>query len=62
MQRIHAWTLSQIAQGRTVLVYNVGVTAKTAKHVRCADRVELRGDLMYLDNECVKGCTVALKP
>lgn len=62
MTRIHAWTRSQIAQGRTVLVYNRGIFANTAKHVKTADRVELRGDVMYVDGASVKGWTVAIKP
>ena len=43
------------------MIYN-GWTAKTAKHVTDADRLELRGDAMYCDGVSCKGMTVALKP
>lgn len=39
-----------------------GWTAKTAKHVTDAVRLELRCDVMYCDGVSCKGMTVALKP
>lgn len=49
MEKQYTFALSAIAQGRTVLVYK-GVTSRTAKHVKTADRLALVGDVMYVDN------------
>lgn len=57
----YTFALDAISQGRTVLVYR-GVTAKTAKHVKTADRIALVGGVMYVDGVSSKGLTVALKP
>lgn len=61
MERHYQFALTAIAQGRTVLVYS-GVTARSAKHVKTAERLALVGDVMYVDGVSAKGMTVALKP
>lgn len=61
MERIYNFALDAIAQGQTVLVYR-GVTAKTAKHVKTADRLSMHGGVMYVDGVSAKGMTVCLKP
>ena len=53
--------LSAIAAGKTVLIYR-GVTARTAKHVKTADRLALIDGVMYCDGESCKGMTIAIKP
>lgn len=61
MHKIHTFALNAIQSGRTVLIYK-GWTAKTAKHVKTVDRLEMRGDVLYCDGVSCKGMTVALKP
>ena len=61
MERQYTFAINAIAQGRTVLVYR-GVTAKTAKHVKTADRVSLRDGVMFVDGVSAKGLTICLKP
>ena len=61
MHRQYTFALSAIAQGRTVMVYK-GVTARSAKHVKTADRLALVDGVMYVDGVSAKGMTVALKP
>ena len=61
MTRIYNFAIIAIEQGRTVLVYK-GVTAKTAKHVKTADRIALIGDTMYVDGVSARGMTICLKP
>ena len=57
----YTFALTAIAQGRTVL-FHKGVTAKTAKHVKTADRIALIGDTMYVDGVSARGMTICLKP
>ena len=57
----YTFSLSAIAQGRTVLVYR-GVTARSVKHVKTADRIALIGDTMYVDGVSARGMTICLKP
>ena len=61
MERQYKFALEQIAQGRTVLIYN-GVTARSAKHVKSADRLAMIGGMLYCDGQSCAGLTVALKP
>ena len=61
MRRQYTFALTAIAQGRTVLVYS-GVTARSAKHVKTADRIALIGDTMYVDGVSARGMTICLKP
>lgn len=61
MHKIHTFAIDSIQLGRTVLIYK-GWTAKTAKHVKAADRLEMRGDVLYCDGVSCKGMTVVLKP
>ena len=61
MHKIHTFAINAIQSGRTVLIYK-GWTANTAKHVTDADRLELSGDVLYVDRVSCKGMTVALKP
>ena len=61
MKRIYTFAINAIQSGRTVMIYN-GWTAKTAKHVKTADRIEMRGDVLYVDRVSCKGMTVCLKP
>lgn len=61
MGRQYAFALDQIARGRTVLVYHWPERGKVA-HVKRADRLSLRGGLMYVDGKTAKGMTVAVKP
>ena len=55
------FALTAIAQGRTVLIYS-GVTARSAKHVKTADRLALVDGVMYVDGVSAKGMTVCLRP
>ena len=57
----YTFALTAIAQGRTVLVYR-GVTARSVKHVKTADRIALIGDTMYVDGVSARGMTICLKP
>lgn len=61
MRRQYTFALSAIAQGRTVLVYK-GVTARSAKHVKTADRLSLVDGVLFVDGKSCAGMTVALKP
>ena len=61
MEHQYTFAISAIEQGRTVLVYK-GVTARTSKHVKTAERLSLVDDVMYVDGKSAKGMTVALKP
>lgn len=61
MERQYTFAINAIAQGRTVLVYR-GVTARSAKHVKTADRLALVDGVMFVDGVDCKGMTVALKP
>ena len=61
MERIYKFSCQAIKSGRAVLIYK-GVTARTAKHVKSVDRLEMRGDVMYCDGFSCKGLTVCLKP
>lgn len=61
MTKQYNWTLDQINQGRTVLVYR-GVTARSAKHIKTADRVALVGGVMMVDGVSCDGMTMAVKP
>ena len=61
MHKIHTFAINSIQSGGTVLIYK-GWTAKTAKQVTDAGRLEMRGDVMYCDGVSCKGMTVALKP
>lgn len=61
MEKIYNFCLTSIASGHTILIYR-GWTAKTAKHVKRADRLELIGDVMMCDGQSVKGYTICVKP
>lgn len=61
MTRHYQFALTAIAQGRTVLIYS-GVTARSAKHVKTADRMALVDGVMYVDGVSAKGMTVCLRP
>lgn len=61
MEKHYTFAINAIAQGRTVLVYR-GVTARTVKHVKTADRLALVDGVMMVDGRSAKGMTVALKP
>ncbi len=61
MKRAYEFARNSIESGRTVLIYK-GVTAKTAKHVKDVDMLEMRGDVMYCDGVSCKGLTICLKP
>ena len=61
MTRQYQFCLDAIASGRTVLVYK-GVTARTAKHVKTADRVKLVGQTLFIDGQSAKGLTICVKP
>ena len=61
MERQYKFALNSIACGRTILIYR-GVTARTAKHVKTAERLALVDGVMYVDNVSCVGMTVALKP
>ena len=61
MGRQYAFALDQIAQGRTVLVYHWPERGKVA-HVKRADRLSLRGGVLFVDGKTSKGMTVAVKP
>ena len=61
MQRPYNFALTAIAQGRTVLIYS-GVTARSAKHVKTADRLALVDGVMYVDGVSAKGLTICVRP
>lgn len=61
MERQYAFAIEQIAQGRTVLVYHWPERGKVS-HVNSADRLSLRGGLMYVDGKTAKGMIVCVKP
>jgi len=61
MHKTYNFAVDSIASGHTILIYR-GWTAKTAKHVKSADRLELRDGVMYCDGQSVKGFTICRKP
>lgn len=61
MERQYTFAINAIAQGRTVLVYK-GVTARTVKHVKTADRLALVDGVLLVDGVSAKGLTICLKP
>lgn len=61
MERQYTFAINAIAQGHTVLVYR-GVTARSAKHVKTADRLEMVDGVLYCDGVSCKGMTMAIKP
>jgi len=61
MKRQYQFALTQLAQGRTVLVYH-GITARMHFHVSRADRLSLVDDVLHVDGKAMKGATVCLKP
>ena len=61
MERQYTFAINAIAQGHTVLVYK-GVTARTVKHVKTADRMALVDGVLWVDGKSCAGMTVALKP
>lgn len=61
MERQYTFAINSIAQGSTVLIYK-GVTARSAKHVKTADRLAIIGGMLYCDGQSCAGLTVALKP
>ena len=61
MERQYKFALNSIACGHTILIYR-GVTARSSKHVKTAERLALVDGIMYVDNVSCAGMTVALKP
>lgn len=61
MNRQYAFALNAIRSGHTVLIYR-GVTARSAKHVRSVERLEMRGSEMFCDGVSCAGMTMAIKP
>ena len=61
MERQYKFALNSIACGRTILIYR-GVTARSAKHVKTADRLALVGGVLYVDGVSAKGMAVCLRP
>lgn len=61
MEKQYRFALDAISKGHTVLVYR-GVTAKTAKHVKTADRFAIVDNVLYCDGVSCAGMTMAIKP
>lgn len=61
MEKQYRLALDAISKGQTVLVYR-GVTAKTAKHVKSADRFVLVDGVLLVDGVSCAGMTMAIKP
>lgn len=61
MEKIYNFCTVSIATGHTILIYR-GWTAKTAKHVKRAGRLDMIGDVMYCDGVSCEGLTICLKP
>lgn len=61
MHSQYNFALTQIAQGRTILIYK-GWPAKSAWHITKADRLSMRGEVMRVDGVGCKGMTVCVKP
>lgn len=61
MHKIYNFCITSIAAGHTILIYK-GWPSKTAKHVKSADRLELRAGVMFCDGQSVKGYTICRKP
>jgi len=61
MHKIYNFATASIASGHTILIYR-GWPAKTAKHVKSVDRLELRGGVMFVDGVSAKGFTICRKP
>jgi len=60
MHRQHAFILSTIAQGQTVLAYNRR-TNDPKRHIKRADRVALRDGVLFVDGMNATGWTFAVK-
>lgn len=61
MEKQYRFALDAISKGQTVLVYR-GVTAKTAKHVKTADRFSFVDGVLLVDGVNCAGMTMAIKP
>lgn len=61
MEKQYRFALDAISKGQTVLVYR-GLTARTAKHLKNADRLALVDGVLLVDGVSCAGMTMAVRP